>query len=177
MKPITSQRTASILKLTFLFVLLFFIIDGCKKDSSPTSPVGTPTIPSVAGHWVGGGSYFDQGVGKRLNVTWLFDFMQQQFYTTQWDSAFTGNITSTYTDAGTPYSGWSDIWGVKGKVTTSRQVTLTDTSGVAVKGSQSIVLTPSYFFTYTGITLSANGDTLSYSGPSPELETFVLVKQ
>jgi hypothetical protein len=171
MKPIASQRTASILKLTFLFVLLFFIIDGCKKDDGTTGPFDTPTYMSVAGHWTGGGSYFEAGVAKRLNVAWVLDCVKES------ESTFIGNFTSTYIDANTAFSGWTLICGMRGTISLSRQIAIVDTSGVSVKGSVRNPVDQKLLPSYSGCMLSANGDTISYSGPSPESEVFVLVRQ
>jgi len=158
--------------LSFLFLL--FNVDGCKKDDSSTGPIDTPSIPSVNGHWVGSGSYFDSNYGKRLTISWTFDFVQK--YTTEWAPTFAGNRTGTNTTVGSGLGG-KTIWGSKGSVTTLRKVTMTDTSGVFVTAAGQSSPIAGLPATWGPCTLSANGDTLSYSGPSPESEVFVLVKQ
>ena len=46
-----------------LVIVLFLAVLGCKKDSSPTGPSGQ-AYPTVAGHWVGNGSYDMGQAGK-----------------------------------------------------------------------------------------------------------------
>ena len=171
MNPLTSCRTTSILTLTFVFVLLFLIIDGCKKDDSSTGPYYPPTYPSVVGHWVGNGSYFSSDDGMRFNIAWIVDFAART------ENTFAGNRTGTNTTIGGAYLGGKTIWGSRGTVTMSRQVTITDTSGVFVTAAGQTTPIAGLPATWGPCTLSANGDTLSYSGPSPESEVFVLVKQ
>ncbi|TSA19511.1 hypothetical protein D4R75_08940 [bacterium] len=155
--------------LSFLFLL--FTVEGCKKDDSSTGPVVSPTYLSLAGHWVGGGSYFDMGYGKRLTISWICDFV------TRTQNTFAGNRTGTNTTVGSGLGG-KTIWSSRGSVTTSGQVTITDTSGVFVSAAgQSTPIDARLIGTWGPCILSANGDTLSYSGPSPETEVFVLVKQ
>ena len=171
MKALSSRRATSIIMLTFVFVLLFLIIDGCKTDSSSTGPKDSPTYPSVVGRWVGNGSYFNLGYGKRLDIAWICDFAART------ENTFAGIRTGTNTTVGSGLGG-KTIWGSRGSITMSRQVTMTDTSGVFVSAAgQSTPIDSRLIGTWGPCILSANGDTLSYSGPSPESEVFVLVKQ
>jgi len=170
MKITNDQRLPSRLKLAFLLVLIFVMVDGCSKDSSPTGP--SSPILTLAGRWSGSGSYFDLGMARRLDISWIADFGA-----TKEDSSFTGNWTSTCTTPGIYYTGDQLICGVKGKFTQSRQATIGDTSMVGVhQGIPSNIMDKRYWRTFVGCVVSVNGDTLSYSGPSPEFETLVLVK-
>jgi hypothetical protein len=170
MNPLTSYRTTSIFALTLVCALLFLIIDGCKKDDSSTGPYDSPTYPSLVGHWVGKGSYFNLGYGKRLDIAWICDFAART------ENTFAGIRTGTNTTVGSGLGGQT-IWGSRGSVTMSRQVTMTDTSGVFMTAAGQTSPIAGLPATWGPCTLSANGDTLSYSGPSPESEVFVLVKQ
>ncbi len=88
-------------------------------------PFSPPSYPSLAGHWVGSGSYFDGGTGQRLTLSWVWDLA------TRTDTTFAGNKTGTYTSVAGGI-GSRTIWGSRGSVTLSRQVTITDTSGVYI---------------------------------------------
>jgi hypothetical protein len=170
-KPIEGQRSASILKLTFLFVACVLMADGCKKDSGPTGPFESPSYPSVNGQWVGSGNYFSGDVARRLTYSMIAAFTHQT------ETTFIGNLTIEYTDPGTPYSGWKNIAGIRGSVSMSRRVTFADTSEVYVKDGRVTPGDPKYFSVYASCTLSANGDTMSYVEPVQGGEVAVLVRQ
>jgi hypothetical protein len=170
MKSTANQRVTTIALLTCLSLLTVFIVDGCKKDDGPTGPYDTPSYPSMAGHWIGSGSYFDGGWNKRLNIDWTVDFAART------ENTFAGNRTGFNTTIGAGL-GSKLIWGSKGTVTMSRQVTITDTSGVYISAAGLTSPVGGLPATWGPCTLSANGDTLRYSGPSPENEVFTLVRQ
>jgi hypothetical protein len=171
MKESLSNHAAFILATIAVVATSLFFIAGCKEDSSPTGPYYAPTYPSIAGHWLGGGGYWDRGEARWENLSWIVDFGRQT------DSTCLGNMTQNYTDVASGYRNWTFIWDVKAKVTLSRKVTITDTSGTAVHNGVRTPIDPSALGGYSGVTLSGNGDTLSFSGSSPENEVFTLVRQ
>jgi hypothetical protein len=163
-------HNASIFGLTFVVAFHLSFLSGCKSNSGPTAPFDAPSYPSMAGHWVGSGSYFDGGWGKRLNIDLAVDFPDRT------ENTFAGDRTGFNTTNGAGV-GSKLIWGSKGTVTMSKQVTITDTSGIYMTPSGQVTILTGLPVTWGPCTLSANGDTLRYSGPSPESEVFVLVKQ
>lgn len=173
MKELSRSCAVRVLAAIVVVVSMFSFIAGCKKDSGPTGPFNPPSLPSVAGHWTGGGSYFDMGMAQRLNYSWSVDFNA-----TQNDNTFTGIMTSTWTDPNIYYTGDQLISRVKGTFTLSRQLTIRDTSEVYIHRGVSMPITdPRMLSPYEACVLSSGGDTITYSGPSPAFETFVMIKQ
>jgi hypothetical protein len=173
MKELSRSCAVRVLAAIVVVVSMFSFIAGCKKDSGPTGPFEPPSLPTVAGHWIGSGSYFDQGVATRLNYSWVADFNA-----TQNDNTFTGTMTSTMTDPNIYYTGDQYISRVKGTFTLSRQLTIRDTSAVYIhRGVSTPITDPRVFSTYEACVLSSGGDTITYGGPSPAFETFVMIKQ
>jgi hypothetical protein len=170
MKSIATQRAVIILNMVFMVMLLLLAIDGCKKDDGPTGPFSPPTYPNMAGRWTGTGSWWDSFT---INVTWIADFTQQT------DSTFSGVMTDTYT-APSSMSGYSLKWYVKGTATMAGRVVMAETSVVKLNWPISDMYIPNTK-TFSQCVLSAQRDTMTYSGPGPQPsgvpETFVLVKQ
>jgi hypothetical protein len=171
MKENSRNHAVRILATKVVAVAMFSFIAGCNKDSSPTGPYYAPSYPSMVGHWVGGGGYWDKGEARWENLSWVVDLARQT------DSTCLGNMTQNFTDVASGWKNWSFIWDVKTKVTLSRKVTITDTSATVIHSGVRTPMDPTTLTGYSGVILSANGDTLSYSGPSPENEVFTLVRQ
>ena len=180
MKEPSRSHKVRVLATIVVVVSTFSFTAGCKKDSSPTGPVESPGMPSVNGHWVGSGKQFIVDAGGWLNSAWAVDFAQG--YVTGWDSKFVG--TMSYTWNLPAFTQTNRIY-VKGTVSTSREITLVDTGGVAVWGPPppnapvgTAPLELSAYMTRTACVMSANGDTISYSGRGEVgTEVFVLVRQ
>jgi hypothetical protein len=166
MKENARTHAGRLLGTIVVTVSILSFIAGCEDKAGPTGPIDPSTTPSVAGHWVGSGKHFGT-----LNFTMVADFADVQ----QWNSNFVGTMSTTW-----PSMGQTNHMYAKGTVSKSRLVSITDTGGVAMFGTP-VVTVPvesTLYSTRTACVLSANGDTISYSGPSGiGPETFVLIKQ
>ena len=162
-----SRRIAS--AITLMFFLLLFGVDGCSRSRSNKTPGFAP----IAGAYTGSGSHVETGLSgaPRLNVAWRADFTQQT------ESTFVGTMISRYTDPKTTVAGDSMQWGVKGVVTRSRFITIVETSMVIPKSPQWIWGDQQFLTSFDSCNSSVQGDTIYYRGPSPEFETFLLVRQ
>jgi hypothetical protein len=158
MRTIARQQAGHILGLSFFLLILLFLIDGCKKDSSsPTAPGST--FPTVARNWKGNATLAPPG-DCTLDVT--ATFAQSQ------DSALSGNWLWTCPSSGHQTQMW-----FTGKINRARQISLVDThvvylnwQGTGLNGYNSYAAT-----------LNDRGDTISGAYTPLLPGTFVLVKQ
>lgn len=167
MKSIVSTRISSIL-MTIMIALVLFTVGRCSKDSGRS-----PGLPRVSGHYVGSGSYVETAweSAPRLNLAWIAELTQHN------ESTFVGTLTGTFTDPKTTLSGETMEWGVKGTVRWPDFATIAETSMAMPKSPGWIYGEQQFLKDFDSCRVSVEGDTISYSGPSPELERFVLVRQ
>lgn len=153
MTPIAGPQKARIIVLSFLFLVLLFLIDGCKEDSS-TSPA--IIYPDVAGQWSG----VVEQPPRIYDVAWS---IAQNKY------ALSGTSLWTVRSSGYQTQCWS-----AGTINTSRQVALQETSYVALNWSGSGWALGSY----TG-RLNTDEDSLylTWELPGGQTGDFVLTKQ
>lgn len=168
MKPVVRGRTAGIFKLTFLFVLLFSIVGGCKKDDTSTTAPPVVTYPSVAGHWVGNLHvlFYPGPVVRDWSV--VADFTQLGGGSLAGSWLYNLNTDGTFKNSKT-------LAKFIGTITVSSQVAIAETSWEALNWSG----VNWGLNSYVGV-LSAGGDTLYGQGADTLAQgsgTFVLVKQ
>ena len=152
MKLVAGPQTARLIILSFVSLVLLFLIDACKEDSSPS---GVITYPNVAGQWSG----VVQDPPRIYDVSWS---IAQNTY------ALSGTSLWTVRSSGSQTQCW-----FVGTINTSRQVALQETSYVPLNWSGSGWALASY----TG-SLNTTGDTLSLTWQVPgQTGDFVLTKQ
>jgi hypothetical protein len=121
-KPVTGQHTVGILRLTFLLVLFFSIIEGCSKDgsssTSPSDPTPHSAYPSVVRDWTG--YCFVNGSNRQTLVA---TFTQQA--DSMLNSTINFKLDSTV---------WEMTENFHGKITTARQISLTGTEFTVIGG-------------------------------------------
>jgi hypothetical protein len=167
MKAITTQRMARILTLTSLFAIFFLIVDGCKDDSGPTGPIDL-AMPSVAGHWLGSAhESWPTFPGGAISHTYAVDANINQS-----SNILGGNWLWTME------TNYRTRCYFKGTITTSRNLTIAETSFVAENWNGK-----GWGVSNFSASLSALGDTISssWTGTSttwgPSTGGFLLVKQ
>lgn len=166
MNSIISGHSARMFKPVFLFILLSFVIDGCKEDAGPTGLGKADPIPSVAGHYVGNGR-FDFGPPGYNDLSVTGDIAQTA-------DSLRGTLVWVITTAGSSHQGYTTTITIKGKVTTARVITIQETAAANPNNDWNLQ-------TYTG-TLSSKGDTIACNNvlPFPQqypIGTLVIVKQ
>lgn len=159
-----------ILGLAFALLIFCLSTSGCDEDDTTTSISSSSTAPSVAGNWVGSGQVDMSGYRQGI---WIFDVDGSIVQTA--DSF--GGIW-TYTGRGTTPR--QQVARFVGKISTSRDIALRETSQVVVTSGGG-----AWFLSSFACKLSSNGDTISGGGLTPfqgssaarEQYTFIMVKK